>query len=371
MAVYWNILIWSFFIASLWRLFPRESSLAEGGEPAKRANLLIACLAFGIIIFFAGLRSGIADTNTYIFFYENLPADFLEGIFSDTSRDKGFTLFSYLIKKFISEDFQLWLFIIALISGLAVMAPLYKYSPMFELSTFLFVATAQFTWLLNGMRQFIAISLLFLSLNLLLQKSYKTYILLVLLLSTIHGSAIIMLPFCLLCQSKPWSKQMVTIIVVFFIVFFFIKDLLFFGDDILESTQYAGYTNMIAEIRGSSIFRLIAAGIPLLLTLWKKRKVAEFNNKLLNICINMSAFNFCFMLLSTAIGGIFIGRVAAYFDIYNLLLYPLILTELYQKQERTLLYAGIILGYTTWFYFQMAVVWDSYYISDVLDLYIN
>ena len=109
--------------------------------------------------------------------------------------------------------------------------------------------------------------------------------------------------------------------------FLFINEFLSLGEVFLDGTQYAGYTELIAETSGSNIFRLITAALPLLLALWRKEEVIRLNDKLLNICINMSIYYFCFMLLSTVIGGIFIGRVAAYFDIYNLLLYPLILTN--------------------------------------------
>lgn len=369
MAVYWNILVWSFVTASLWRMFPRRVALGKNSYET-RANIFIAVLTFGIIIFFAGLRSGIADTGAYILSFINMQESFLQELFSEASRDKGFYLFTYFMKFFIADDFHVWLFVIALISGLAVMIPLYNYSPMFELSTFLFVATAQFTWLINGMRQFIAISILFLSIELIIKKRFKEYLIIVLLLSTIHGSAIFMLPFYFLCQSKPWSKKILITVVLFSVAFLFIDKFLSFGEIFLEGTQYVGYTDAIAETAGSNIFRLIVAAMPLLLALWKKKEVMRLSDKLLNICINMSTLNFCFMLLSTGIGGIFIGRMAAYFDIYNLLLYPLILTKLLDMQERVILYVGIILGYIAWFYYQMVVTWNLYYVSDVLDLYL-
>ena len=204
MIVYWNILVWSFFTASLWRLSPKKISL-ENGTYEQKSNPLVAILTFGIIIFFVGLRGGGCDTGTYIYLFTNMPESLLQD-FSEVNRDKGFYLFTYFIKFFISDDFHVWLFIIALISGLAVMMPLYKYSPMFELSTFLFVATAQFTWLLNGMRQFIAISILFLSIDLIIKKRFKEYLIIVLILSTIHGTAIFMLPFYL-CVSPSLGPR--------------------------------------------------------------------------------------------------------------------------------------------------------------------
>lgn len=370
MVLYWNIFAWSFLIAALWRVFPRYQ-LLDSGMYEKRANIFIAVLTFGIIIFFAGLRSGIADTATYIYFFNSLQENTLDVLFdSGGAKDKGFTLFTYIIKLSVSDDFHVWLFIIALLSGLAVMLPLYKHSPMFELSTFLFIATSDFTWMLNGMRQFIAISLLFAAIDLIVKKKTKTYLLIILLLSTIHGSAIFLLPFCFICHFRPWSLKILITICIFMAASLFANQALSMGEVLLEGTQYAGYTNAVAEIEGSSSFRLIVAGVPLLLALYKKRKALELNDKLLNVCINMSTFNFGFMLVSTAVGGIFVGRLAAYFGIYNLLLYPLMLTKLFNKSERVILYVGIICCYIVWFYYQMVVTWKMYYISDILDLYL-
>lgn len=365
MEIYWNILIWSSFVALSWYIFPARVVLVNGVYE-KRANLTSCLLSFSIILVFAGLRSGIADTWAYIHSFNNLSLDYLNDVFTNNTKDKGFDLFTYFIKFYISGDFHVWLFIIALISCLAIMIPLYKHSTMFELSTFLFVASAQFTWLLNGMRQFIAISILFLSIDLILKKRFIAYLITVLLLSTIHGSAIFMLPFGFLCQSRPWSKNSLLVILLSLAAFLSIDKVLPFSEFFLEGTQYEGYSALVSSLEGSNVYRLIVAAVPLLLTIWKIREVNHLNDRLLNICINMSTYNFCIMLLSTGIGGIFLGRLATYFDIYNLLLYPLILTKLFDKQARVILYAGIILCYTVLFYYQMDVTWNLEYVSDVL-----
>ena len=133
MIVYWFILIWSFIIGLFWRALPRRVTV-NSDRYERRTNIFIALLVFGIIIFFMGLRSGIADTGAYITYFNNLPTSLSEAISTDVEKDKGFYFFSVFVKQFISVDFHVWLFIIAMISGICVMLPLYKYSTMFELS---------------------------------------------------------------------------------------------------------------------------------------------------------------------------------------------------------------------------------------------
>ena len=73
----------------------------------------------------------------------------------------GFDIFNLFFKCFISQDFHWWLMFIAIVSGLCLMSVLRRYSVDFFYSSFLFMAMQTFVWMLNGMRQFICVSILF------------------------------------------------------------------------------------------------------------------------------------------------------------------------------------------------------------------
>lgn len=370
MIIYWLMLIWMLLTGIMWKFYYRVI-IYNNGIYEKRANLVIPLITFGLIIFIIGLRSGIADTGAYItFFNSGPPSSIIEAFTKEVGKDRGFLIFTTFIKLFISNDFHVWLFIIALISGISIMVPLYKYSPLFELSAFLFVASCQFTWMLNGMRQFIAVSILFLCLKLIINKKWLPFILITILLSTIHGSALIMIPFYFIVQSKPWDKKILAIILLFGFFFMFFDNFLSSMSGALESTQYNGYTDTISGISGSSIYRLVIAIIPCILSLIKKDKISKMNDPVLNLCINMSIINACFYLLSTAGGGLFIGRMTIYFDVYNLLLYPLLFSKVYGRRARPFFYYFCIVGFLGYFYYQMVITWNLYYVSDVLNLYI-
>ena len=66
------------------------------------------------------------------------------------NKDKGFFVISVLFKQFISNDFHGWLFLIALISGVALMIGLMRYSEYFGLSCYLLIASTMFTFFVNG-----------------------------------------------------------------------------------------------------------------------------------------------------------------------------------------------------------------------------
>ena len=141
-------------------------------------------------------------------------------------------------------------------------------------------------------------------------------------------------------------------------------------EPLLENTQYAGYTDYVFEYSGSSIFRVLVASVPILIAVIKWEEIKNMDSKILNICLNMSVINIGIMIVSSAVGGILIGRLSIYFELYNLILYPMLFIQFTNKKERRLIYYLCIVFYTLYFYYQIVVVWKLPYVSDILNLYI-
>ena len=125
-------------------------------------NIFIAKISFSAVVIFAGLRTHVADTTAYINMFNEWPVGFsdISTLIKD-SDNPGFILLGVFIKTYISTDYTVWLFIIATITGICMMIGFYRYSSNFALSSFLFIATCNFTWMFNGMRQFLVASILF------------------------------------------------------------------------------------------------------------------------------------------------------------------------------------------------------------------
>ncbi|MFR0667163.1 MAG: hypothetical protein ACLSIF_10895 [Faecalimonas umbilicata] len=94
-----------------------------------RVPMYLAILTFGYIIFWVGMRSGVADTKAYINAFNIYPSS-LAAIpqYWDFSENKspGFATFSILFKHFISADYHVWLMAIAILSGVPIMLILRK-----------------------------------------------------------------------------------------------------------------------------------------------------------------------------------------------------------------------------------------------------
>lgn len=280
-------------------------------------------------------------------------------------------LLSVFMKQFISEDFHVWLFVIAFVSCTATYLAFRKYAPEFGMTCFLFIATTWFTYLVNGMRQYICISIIIACSGWIIDRKYVRFIILILLLSTIHASALIFLPLLLIVNAKPWSWRMLVALAVA-VVFGYRIDL-FMGvlGNVLEETQYEGYISYIEnQGAGSNIIRLVLAALPPVLAFIGRKVIEKKNNRFMNFAINMSLLNLCVYIVATFTSGMALGRIAAYFDIYNLFLLPWLLDVLFEGASKTFMRITCVGCYIVYFWYQMTVAWSIGYESDILHLFI-
>lgn len=370
MIIYWLFLVLSLTVDSSFR---RRYYLVDFGNTIeKRAKRSCGLLFFTVVCLFCGLRSGIADTGTYINMFYAYPDNLSDAIaVLDTVKDEGFYLLSVLYKQWISSDFHGWLFIIAFVSCYATLVAFRKYSSEFGLSCFLFIATTTFTYLINGMRQYIVISIILACSSWIVDRKYFKFILLILLLSTIHGSAIIFIPLLFLVNAKPWSWRMWVAVAA--AVFLGLNSSAFMTvvETSLSDTQYENYVDYIANSGvGSNIMRLFLALVPVILAYMEKDIIDNLGTPFVKLCVNMSVINFCVYFIATFTSGMALGRVAAYFDVYNLILLPWLITHYPSFSMRQFLKKSMIVLYIVFFWFQMDVTWNIPYESDIFRLYL-
>ena len=248
MQVYWFMLGWVILFGILSQVTAKRVCVGQnldGDMYESRANLFMAFVTFAVIIFFAGARSFSGDTSAYIKMFNDYPLfqNAHDVIFDNSAREPGFRLFSILIKTFISDNDTVWLSIIAIISGICVMIPLYKYSCNFGVSAFLFMASCQFTWMFNGMRQFLVATIIFSCTDLILKNKPLLYILIVCVLATIHKSAFILIPMYFIAQGEPWNKRTLLFIGCIVLAMLFTSKFTNLLTDVVEQTDYATSVN--------------------------------------------------------------------------------------------------------------------------------
>lgn len=185
MNFYLVLIIWFIFWGIISNIVAKPVYVGKD-RYENRTNIFMSIITFLFLIICVGLRNGMADTWTYISIFENIPSN-LNEMYSYVSKNlsnaKGFYIFAGLIKAFISEDFHVWLFILAVINGLCVAFTLKEYSCNFAISALLFILTGHFSWMVNGLKQFFAATIIFSMTGLILNKKLIPYILMVIFMS--------------------------------------------------------------------------------------------------------------------------------------------------------------------------------------------
>ncbi len=324
-----------------------------------------AIIAMGYITFWAALRSGFVDTSAYIGMFEyaqtGIDAAF-EALGSSEGKSPGFDFLQVIFKTYFSSDFHWWLALIAVATAVPITITARKYSTNYLYTIFLFLASTQFIWMFNGIRQFLVAAIMFGCSGLLKDRRTVKYILILLLCCTIHKTALIMLPIYFFVTDKPFGKRMLLFVLAVLSCAITIAPLMDTLDTVLQGSAYANNLDQFAEDDGVHPLRVALNVVPVILAYIKRKQIVQLNNSFINICVNMSTISAGLYFVGMFTSGIMVGRLPAFFIMYSFILIPFLLDTVYNKYK-TLFYSGFTIVYLI-FYCLMAQ--NFYYISDIL-----
>lgn len=227
------------------------------------------------------------------------------------------------------------------------------YSESYCISLFLFIASTDYiSWMMNGMRQFLAAALVFACCPLLLRKRYGQATLIILLAATLHASALFALPFVFLTRGKAWNRKTLLFLLLTVLVVLFIDRFTNILELLLQETQYK---NVVSdwkgfEDNGTNLLRVLVYAVPTLLSLIGLRFIRAENDPLIDLCVNMSIVSTGIYILSAFTSGIFVGRLPIYFSLYNYILLPWELHHMFSKRSVRILTVMMLIFYL-FFYF--------------------
>lgn len=323
-----------------------------------KPNKILFILSSLILIVVSGLRSSIGDTGYYLYSYKNLPESLVDII---GSRDSGFDVLSYFLKILFKHS-QFIIIVTSTIILSLILISFFKYSSNVTLSLFLMIVSGTYVSTMNGIRQFLVASILFSVFYLIYEGKKIKYFFIVAILSTIHLSAVIMIPVYFIVRQKPWSKKFYITILISLISMVLFDELFGSLGFIIKDTQYSHYlANVNSEVpEGANILRVLVASIPVLLG-WYYRKRLYYNVKYYDLYINFSILNLIFMMFATY-NWIF-ARFTMYFGLYNLLLLPAIFRYCFFGKTKILMGYLMIIFYLIYFYFETKdIVYASYFL---------
>ncbi|GAB6455717.1 biofilm exopolysaccharide biosynthesis protein EpsG [Bacillus luti] len=353
MTILWMNLAIVFILAFFARYFaiPVTNSLTS----IKPNQFLILMAALSLILV-SGLRTNIGDTYFYMHAY-NVTEFNWEHI--QNNKDKGFYIFQMILKGY-TDDPQAMVFITALITNLLIVLTLYKYSRLVEISLYVYITSGMYLVSMNGIRQYLAAAIIFAATKYIFDGNWKMYILIVLIASTFHQSALVLIPLYFLIRRKAWSG--ITFLLLFLAVLIVIgfnqfTEMLFKA---IEDTQYGQYKEF--HEGGANILRVAVDSVPLILAYIGRDRLREVFPKC-DYIVNMALLGTVFMFISTQ-NWIF-ARFSIYFGLYQLILIAWVI-KLFTKKDQKLIYYSILVCYFIYFVYEHLITLGIVYKSNYL-----
>lgn len=342
MIIYVSMILWIPFIYFFYSLSHKEEikladyNLSQG--KIEKIPVGYCILIFGFFVFWIGFRSFIADTTADIAYFNNIPVDFTKawGNINWNGKSPVYDVINILFKCFVSQDYQMWLMTVAIICGLCMLIGIRRFSCNFFYSAYLFMTLLIFYWMINGMRQFICVAILFAFSQWIERGCYFRIFVLVLLLSSIHLTALIFLPVYFVIRREPWRiTTLVLIVVVAGITIF--SDTFFKGiETTFGGVAYKGYTDQFYVDDGVNFLRFLFSAIFPAMALWKHNELKKYYSvcPILPICINASVITALIFFIGMFTSGILVGRLPIYTEVYNMVLIPFLIKFGFDERER-------------------------------------
>ena len=294
----------------------------------KKYFIITACI---ILTLYAALRAHNLqpDIPVYVKYYRDYAKFSFQGIieiFETDLKDPFYYFFGWCFSR-VFGDVQWWLTFISLIYLICVSVIIYKESNNPFLSILAFISLTYFEFSLSGLRQTIAMSFTILSYFFIKKRKPFKFILLVLLASLFHRSALFFLIAYPVARSKIGKVHYFVAIVAIMLFVFGQSVIRNFLQEFLFDTQYEGYVDRTVGLSIAGF--VIQFSIFIFCMVYSKDVYEKYSHS--TILYNLAFIGLIFQLFSSMIAEVF--RLSMYFSFFNVLLIPLAISV--EKNKRT------------------------------------
>ena len=343
---------------------------ATSGTKSKRPSIVYVTtfIMIGYIVFWAAIRNGVVDTAGYIKSYIELDTEINWKTLFESGEEKAplFELFQIFLKR-IGFTWHMYIATVAIISGICFFYGISKFSDDVVLSCYLFITGTYFYWLFNGIRQFLVVAIVFACMRLIVEKKLWKFLILIFVLYFIHKTAWILIPIYFIANMKNWSYGIyVCVLATMAVVILFPNQ---FTALLGESFTEYNVVEDFAKDDGVSILRFLVAMVTPTLSFIYKKRIAEYDNKYINVFVNMSLITGGLYAVGVVTSGIYMGRLPIYTDVFNLLLLPFIIKCVVPKNAKGPIFAACIILYFVHFHLlvQESFVYTTDLFGGVMD----
>jgi len=296
-------------------------------------------VSFILLFIISALRYNVGtDYNSYVVWFNNI-TEITE------LNDIGFNIIIMLIK--LLNGHSQWMFVISSFLILFfVYKSCYENQKYYDLSLFLFITLLFYFSSFNTLRQWIATAIIMYAIKYIEKKEFKKFFVLVLIASSFHLTALLMLFMYFILNVKFKNKTRIITILSFFIfskAIDWIKIItnitqMFFP---LYYQRYIVPDSYLLTAKAGSFFPILLATVMFVFYIvFKKNVIKENNTEKYNFKINLCMVVLIFSIINT-IGSLF-ARVSAYFLPLIILLIPDVLLA-FDKKSRKIIYIAIAL----------------------------
>ena len=325
-----------------------------------------------ILIWFAGTRTRMNDTTSYIFNYRekiDTGLSALRNVKWALSEKPLFYVYMILLKTFVSEDPQFFILITSAITISLMVKFLYHYSWDFGQTIYLFLAFTVYAFTMAATKQTLATSIAIWSIAFLQEKKYFKVILIMIIAMFIHPYVLILSVAFFLYDKGLWNRRVILIIIITAVIGISFSS---FTELAFRLTSFLGqdYEELWNEVfsSGVGIPRVLAYSIVPVLSFVFRNEIKEENNVFFELCINLSIVAMCLSIISWFGGAVLFGRLPAYFSIFICISLPFVFYNAEKRVDqglRMMFYLGYLYYYTTYYnkYFigYHVGMWDSVY----------
>lgn len=373
MNILWSLLIITWFLAYIsektyknngYNLYHYKSS--TNIFAAKYLSAYFMLILIMTLTLFSGLRVSYNDTSAYIYNFVYMIPNSLSELsldsFTSFGNYPGFYLYQVLIKVFIANNHQIFIFLTSLITNTLFVLFYKKHSARFSFSFFLFITSGQFIFGMAAMKQMLAMAIGLHAMGAFVSNKKIKFIVLLFLASTVHPFVLLFLAAYFL-RNKIWTKTVVVMIIATVIAAGFFNQFVIYMSSTLGNFGVEYEASYILDAKGVNPIRLMISMVVPILSFLYQNKINLSKDKMLIIATNFSILSLLFMFLAFFGGAVLFTRAAIYFVPFNFISLPYILFYCINKKNKLLLISACIFFYCVFFYYQFSIAQPFIYRS--------
>ena len=240
---------------------------------------------------------------------------------------------------YISNDYSFFMFVCALITTMVPVIVLYRHSENFVVSIALYLFV-NYLAQCNGMRQSLAMSIIFIGYKQIKEKNFWKFVIFPLLGTIFHVSSLFIIPLYFIYISKPgfWVTFVIlaATLVLRFSYDWLVASVEFFKGEAFETNSYTNQT--------VNILRIAAMSAPIILTVLLPSKKVQSKS----VAFNMILLNACVYMCMA--GSAYFARLGMFTDMFLCIAIPAIISE-YNQKDKELALLIVLTCYAIFFVF--------------------